>query len=67
MYKYSSGIENKCIEAPRVGFHLLVKIPSVVTGSRTQPAHLPLLYYTSDVEAVCLFPGLGLCYQVNCV
>lgn len=67
MYKYSSGIEKKCIEASRVGFHLLVKIPSVVTGSRTQLAHLPLLCYTSSVEAVCLFPGPGLCYQLNCV
>jgi len=32
MDKYSSGIQEKCIDASRVGFHLLVMIPNTVTG-----------------------------------
>lgn len=55
MDKYSSGIQEKCKDASQVGFHLLVMIPSSVTGSKTQPANSPLLPPMPEQKA-CFLP-----------
>lgn len=61
------AFKRKCIDASWVGFHLLVMIPSAVTGSRTLLANSSLLHYASNAKAESLFPNPGLRYQANCL
>lgn len=66
MDKYSSGIQEKCKDASQVSFHLLVMIPSSVTGSKTQAANSSLLPAMPEQSRKPVSQP-GLCYQADCL